>query len=108
MQHLLAVGAHAERHEQRDRGRPSVEPDTRDCAWSRSQLARIGSSASERAFQASQSPFVLRQDAPDHVLADRHQRGVGRGLCTGVKTKGSKEALKEDRDEMSNDTPSEI
>ncbi len=29
-QHLLAVGAYAERDEQRDRGRLFVEPDTRD------------------------------------------------------------------------------
>ena len=61
-------GAHAERHEQRSRSPSS----SRTRATVPSRISRmIGSSASERAFQASQSPFVLRQTRLTHVLADR-------------------------------------
>ena len=84
-QHLLAVGAHAKRHEQRDRGRPSVEPDTRDCA--------VEDQPHDRLFgERTRIPGVpvalrLAPDAADHVLADRpgkhrvqrapHAAGVG-------------------------------
>ena len=86
-QHLLTVGAHAKRHEQRDRGRPSVEPDTRDCA--------VEDQPHDRLFgERTRIPGVpvalrLAPDAADHVLADRpgkhrvqrasHAAGVGPG-----------------------------
>ena len=58
-QHLLAVRAHADDNEQRDRGRLAVEPHPHDRAVENQPHDRL--SASERAFQASQSPFTLRQ-----------------------------------------------
>ena len=58
-QHLLAVGAHASATSN------EIEVallSSRTRATVPSRISRtIGSSASERAFQASQSPFVLRQ-----------------------------------------------
>ena len=59
-QHLLAVGAHAKRHEQQQIEVALLSSRTRATVPSRISRT-IGSSASERAFQASQSPFVLRQ-----------------------------------------------
>ena len=57
-QHLLAVLAHTEHNEERDCGGLPVEPNPDDGT---SRISRtIGSAASERAFQASQSLFTFR------------------------------------------------
>ena len=84
-QHLLAVGAHAERDEQRDRGCFSVEPDTRDRPVEDQPHDRL---LGERARIPGVPVFLrLAPDAADHVLADRpgkhrvqraaHAAGVG-------------------------------
>jgi hypothetical protein len=79
----------------------------RQMALRGSRISRtIGSSASERRIPGVPVALRLAPDAADHVLADCHQRGVGRGLCTGVKRR-VEGSLKED-DKMSNDTPSEF
>jgi hypothetical protein len=50
----------AERDEQRDRGRLPVEPHAHDGSIE-NEPYDLGSAASDRAFQGSQSPFALRQ-----------------------------------------------
>ncbi len=71
---------------------PSLSSRTRATVPSRISRT-IGCSASERAFQASQSPFVLRPDAADHVLADRLGRQTprstrgARGGCWSLQDK---------------------
>src|SRR5207247_10264783 len=59
-QYLLAIRAHADDDQQRDCGRLAVEPHVHPPVPSRMSRT-IGSAASERAFQASQSAFTLRQ-----------------------------------------------
>ena len=83
---FLVDGAHAERHEQRDRGRPSGRAGHARLCRSRISCTTRPFGRANAAFQASQSPFVLRQTRLTHVLADqpgKHsiQRRVARGGC---------------------------
>ena len=84
-QHLLAVGAHAERDEQRDRGRLSVEPNARDRPVEDQPDDRL---LGERArIPGIPVALHLAPGPADHVLADRpgenrvqrapHPAGVG-------------------------------
>ena len=55
---LIASGAHPQDDKQRNRSGFAVEPNANHCTV---EDLTIGSSASERVFQASQSVFTLRQ-----------------------------------------------
>jgi hypothetical protein len=58
-QHLLAISPHPKHDQEGDGGRLAVEPHPHHRAVENERT--IGSSANDRAFQASQSAFTLRQ-----------------------------------------------